>query len=110
MSHAADYPAGCCFSLMAVLLDACPAKELVCVLKEEEEKKKLQDLLSGLFLPDLAFLVKTTQNSETWEEITDFMKDYGERDGETTYYLCENGTCKAPFHGLEKLEELLIEN
>ena len=102
-----DYPSGHCFAMMAVMLELYPTKELVCVVQDKAQMKEVQNLLSKHFLPNITILVKLSENQEQLEKFAEFTKEYEMKDDRTTFYLCENRVCMAPFHDIEEMERLL---
>lgn len=99
-----NYPSAYCFSMMAILLMLYPTKELICVAENSPDIKELQDYLSKHYLPNVTVLLKTEENKARLEKIAEYTGSYESRDKKTTFYLCENNTCLAPFHGLMELE------
>lgn len=105
-----DYPSGHCFAMMAVILKLYPTKELVCVVTNSREMKEVKKLLAKHFLPNVTILVKAAEDLDQLEEIAEFTKEYEMKGELSTFYLCENYVCLAPFHDVEILESLLTKN
>lgn len=103
------YPSGCMFAMMSGILEVHGTRELICILDGEEDVKKLKELLSHLFLPNLLVVVKTKENKEEIEELLPFIKEYSRNKKTPVFYLCENYSCKAPVYNFNKLEKLLID-
>ncbi len=112
-----DYPAGFCFSQLAILNALYPSKEIVCVVSEKdlnvnqakelnhepgykEDYRDLSAYLAEHFEPNTIVLVKTEENEEELEKIVPYVKDYHMINDKTTYYVCENYSCKAPVNKL----------
>jgi uncharacterized protein YyaL (SSP411 family) len=103
-----DYPAGHSFALMALMSVLYPAREVVCVLKKEEDLTELQTLLRKKFLPNTEVLVIDPKNAEKIHELAEFTKDYALKNDEPTFYVCQNNACSAPFNGFDDLEKNLL--
>jgi uncharacterized protein YyaL (SSP411 family) len=109
MAGAAEqYPAGYSFALLALMLELYPARELVCVVKDEADLTRLKEVLYKHYLPNTAVLVKDTQNAEQIESAAPFTKEYNLKDDRSTYYVCENNACSPPIHDLAELEKRLL--
>ena len=80
-AFAERYPAGQCFSLLAALLYQNPPEHITCVLKEEEDLKKLQKLYGR----DADIVV-------LWEE----SREYERINHRATLYICRDGSCRPP--------------
>ena len=104
---AQSYPAGYSFSLMAQMFAVYPGKELVAVMKDDADLLGLQQMLQKKFLPNLTVLVITPQNEAKIHQLAQFTKNYGLKNGKSTYYVCENRACSAPFNELAALEKSL---
>jgi hypothetical protein len=112
-----DYPAGFCFANLAFLNALYPSKEIVCVVSEKdlnvnqakelnhepgykEDYRDLSTYLAERFEPNTIVLVKTEENEEELMRIVPYVKDYHMLNDKTTYYICENYSCKAPVNEL----------
>lgn len=102
-----QYPSAYCFSLIGFMLKLYPTKELVCVAENSHDVEELKERLSKYFLPDITVLVKYPEISNRLETVAEYIKNYKIKDREITFYLCENQSCMAPFHDIDKLEALL---
>jgi uncharacterized protein YyaL (SSP411 family) len=102
-----DYPSAYCFSMMAFLLMIYPTKELICVAENTADIKEFQDYLSKKYQPNVTVLLKTVENKTRLETVAEYTSSYVSKDMKTTFYLCENHTCLAPFHSILELEEHL---
>lgn len=98
-----EYPAGHCFGLMAAMLAIYPTKEILCAVGSPDEAQNIRKALSGRFLPNVSFLVKTKDNESTVNALAPFAKAYLVLDGKTNFYLCENKSCSMPFASLDEL-------
>lgn len=87
-SFAERYQAGYSFYLMALSMHLYPTKEVTCVLKNIEDKEKLIGKLA--FDTSIKILEKETQ-------------EYKLLNNETTFYVCENRSCKPPTNSLEEV-------
>ncbi|HHX12522.1 MAG TPA: thioredoxin domain-containing protein, partial [Clostridiales bacterium] len=104
-----DYPAGHSFSLMAFISALYPAKEIVCVAREDTGETgvsqntdakinitELKNYLASNFQPSTIVMLKTQKNENELEKIAPFTKDYSMTNDKVTYYICENHSCQAP--------------
>lgn len=107
VSSAKEYPVGFSFYLMALLSALYSSTEIICVVKDNESAEKLKKIVSEHFMPNTTMIVKTSQNEKKINEIAEFIKDYGLKDNQTTYYVCENNACSAPFHNINELSTRL---
>ncbi len=101
------YPAGFSFSLIAQMLALYPGRELVAVIKDNSDLEELKQLLWKKFLPNLSVLVIDEQNADKIHSLAPFTKDYGMKNGESTYYICQNNACFAPVNDLTELASML---
>ena len=90
-----DYPAASTLCVMAVMDALYPHRELVCVTKAEIPED-LQRFLQENPAGDLHVLLKTEQNAKALAVCAPFTQAYPIPDRGALYYLCENGSCKAP--------------
>lgn len=103
-----DYPAAHTFSMLAMLKELYPSKELICVTSKNEILGNLSKIRTDLHQSNVTVLVKTKSNENDLSKIAPFTADYEvSKEHEETYYLCENFSCKAPVHTLEALQQLL---
>ena len=86
--HAAGYPAGHCFALLAVEKALCPSRELIICAEQIP-----QEILS-LHNHDINILFKSSANAERLAACAPFTLSYPVPDHGTTGYLCENGACR----------------
>lgn len=113
-----NYPAGFCFTQLAFLSALYPSKEIVCVVDNKDDnittaktiKKNPEDnpefvelkhYMASHYEPNTIVLVKTDKNQEELQNIADYVKDYHVINDKTTYYVCENHSCKAPVNQLQ---------
>ncbi len=104
--NAKQYPMGYSFFNIALIKDINPSKELVVVVKTDEEKENIIKMFSEKFYPNLTMIIKTHDSREL-DEIAPFTASYGLKNDMTTFYLCENKTCSAPFNDLTRLSDML---
>lgn len=106
-SEASQYPSAYCFSMMAVMQEVYPTKELVCVLPDNVSDNEIKKMMASIFLPQLSILLKTDNNKTTLETLAAFTKDYPKANDTPSYYLCENQSCQAPTDKLKEIEKAL---
>ncbi len=107
--QAQDYPAGYAFFLTALQAALWPSCELVCAVTDEQGIERVREALHGVYLPNTSVLVKTPGTAAALAEAAPFTAPLSVRDGQDTFYLCENFACRAPFHGFEKLRKALAQ-
>lgn len=111
-----DYPSGFCFSQLAFIQALYPSREIVCVVDEKDlntaAKTADKNPLEGLRLDELreylaenydhntVVLVKTMENEEDLADIAEYTRDCHIINDKTTYYICENHSCRAPVNTL----------
>lgn len=91
------------FFLSAVAYDLCNSKELKVVLKNKEDLNKLKEKIKDKEIFDLTIVVKEEENEERLKNIIDYIDEYKLKNNKTTYYLCENKTCKEGVNDIDKL-------
>lgn len=99
---AEQYPAGHCFTMLALLEELWPTAELVCV--SNEAPGELFDFLREAPRPEWTILVKTPDNEEELTTLAPFTADYPIPDRGAQYYLCENGACAQPVEHISDLK------
>ncbi len=95
-SKAAAYAMGNGFFSYALLKETYAGKQLVCVLPEGADIEELLSQTNNIF----TVIVKFGENKIAAAPFTD---SHEMLEGKCTYYLCENYTCQAPTHNIEKL-------
>ncbi|MDF2801351.1 MAG: thioredoxin protein, partial [Anaerocolumna sp.] len=100
-----DHPMSHNFSNITFLNHIYQTRELVCVNKIKDNQ--IEEFLRDNFMPDLTVIMKTATNQEELNQVSPFTKDYVLNEARTSYYLCENRSCRAPVYSLEDLKELL---
>lgn len=90
-----DYPGSSCFGVLAMMDALYPHRELVCA-ASNGLPAELKAYLREHSADDLQILVKTADNAAVLARCAPFTADYPIPEQGTMYYLCENGTCKAP--------------
>lgn len=108
VSSISDYPSGYSFSLLSIINELYHAKELICVPATTEEANNIKNLLHSLYLPNVIIIFKERENEAELVKLIPNLENYHGTAGKTTFYLCENRSCSAPFYSLEKLAEHLI--
>jgi uncharacterized protein YyaL (SSP411 family) len=102
-----DYPAGHSFAMIALGLALFESKEVVCVLKDKAQTESIKNILSKKFLPNVSVIIKDIKSHESLATIAEFTKDYGLKNDESTFYVCQNNVCSNPFNGIEELKNRL---
>ncbi|MGN1156661.1 MAG: hypothetical protein ACI4TK_10820, partial [Agathobacter sp.] len=90
-----EYPSASCFGVLAMMDALYPHRELVCA-TSDGLPGKLAEYLKEHPADDLHVLLKTRENADVLSKCAPFTKDYPIPEQGAMYYLCENGTCKAP--------------
>lgn len=103
-SSVIDSPTGYSFFMLALMYELYHSKELICVVKEDEDLKDLQNILTNNYLPNLNVVVKKEGNLSS---VSKYLKDYKSINDLTTYYLCEGNSCNKPFNDINTLKEYL---
>lgn len=99
-----NYPVGFTFyliALMAALFESC---EVVCVIKDERDINIIRKWMRETFLPGTTVLVKRCEDDPVIG-IAGFVKEYGLKDDQTTFYVCRGNTCSEPFNGIDELRK-----
>ena len=96
-----NYPIGFSFYLTALMLALHASREVVCVLKNGD-LSGVQKWMQESFLPDTNVLVKRG-NEDPVNDVAGFVKEYGLKNDETTFYVCHNNACSEPFNGIGEL-------
>ena len=99
----AQYPASSCLGVLAMMDALYPHRELVCCFSESTPEELLHWMRDHT-ADDLHILVKTSENEEILTDCAPFTEDYPIPEHGSMYYLCENGSCKAPADRFEKLK------
>ena len=92
---AGEYPAGCCFGMIALALREYGTRETVCAAPDEKLPAGLQSILSR-YAPELSVLLKTPARAGALEEAAPFTIGMDCKDGRPTYYICTGGACSLP--------------
>jgi len=90
-----DSPASSCFGGLAMMDALYPHRELVCA-ASNGHSSELIEWLKQHPADDIQILLKTSENAQLLHHCAPFTADYPIPKQGTMYYLCENGTCKAP--------------
>ncbi len=90
-----EYPSASCFGVLAMMETLYPHRELVCATKDGLPDE-LKDYLKEHPVDDLSILLKTAENADALAQCAPFTKSYPLPENGAAYYLCANGTCKAP--------------
>ena len=97
-----EYPAGHCFTLLALLEELWPTEELVCTARALPAELLLF-LRQGQHR-NLTVLLKTPENAQSLAEIAPFTEAFPIPETGARYYLCRDGACQSPAESLEALE------
>ena len=97
-----DYPGSSCLGILAMMDELYPHRELVCCSADSTPEQLLS---YGKEHPadNLQILLKTERNSDRLEGCAPFTADYPVPKQGAMYYLCEDGTCKAPVSDFSQL-------
>lgn len=98
-----QYPAGHSFALLAMTWALYPHQELVCA-TAEGVPAELQAYLQKQRTGHLSLLLKNRENEQQLAQWAPFTKAYPVPEQGAMYYLCEEGTCRAPVADLQKLQ------
>lgn len=96
-----SYPAGHCYGLLAMKEAIYPHKELICCGKCVTEE--LIDYLKSGKNQGVSVLFKCHDNADGLAECAPFTANYIVPEEGVMWYLCENGTCRAPASRFEEL-------
>ena len=97
-----DYPAGHCFTLLALLEEFWPTAELICT--AGELPGELFAFLRREPRLNLTVLVKIPESKQKLAALAPFTVDYPIPASEARYYLCRGGACQSPADSIEALE------
>lgn len=97
-----EYPSASCFGVLAMMDALYPHRELVCA-ASDGLPGELKDYLKEYLADNLHVLLKTKENADVLSKLAPFTKDYPIPEQGSMYYLCENGTCKAPVADFSQL-------
>lgn len=89
---AAQAPDHLSFALMALMQEFYPSKEIIAVAVNQDKIESLRDKLKE-FSPNTTFIVKFTEGADT-ADYADFLWEYDIKNNATTYYVCQNKSCK----------------
>lgn len=95
-------PASSCFGVLAMMDALYSHRELVCAAQDGLPDELLQYLKENT-AEDIRVLLKTKTNVGLLSQCAPFTRDYPVPETGATYYLCENGVCKAPVKSLTEL-------
>lgn len=97
-----DYPGSSCLGVLAMMDALYPHRELVCCVAGHTPEQ-LQSYLKEHPADDLHILLKTDVNSHRLAVCAPFTAEYPVPKQGAMYYLCEDGTCKAPVSDFSQL-------
>lgn len=96
------YPMGYSFALNALASALYPRRELICAVKGDVPGE-LGEFLKSHPSENLSILVKTKENAEALAVCAPFTSEYPVPERGAAWYLCENGSCKAPVSDFNEL-------
>ena len=100
---AAEYPAGCCFGLLAAAEDLSPRPDLLCAARE------VPAWLAGACEEyRLSALAKTEENARSLAAWAPFTQPYPVPPEGMALHLCRDGACFPPVGSLEELRRELL--
>lgn len=102
-----EYPAGHCFTLLALLEELWPTAELICTARGLPAE--LSDFLRREPRLNLTVLVKTPENEQKLAELAPFTAEYPIPASGARYYLCRGGACQSPADSIEALAKQMDE-
>lgn len=95
--QAEEYPSGHCFAMLDVYKALHPGRELIVCGKE------LPQELCGVRGGELNILFKSEENSQRLARCAPFTEEYPVPEQGTSWYLCENGSCRKAVSNFEEL-------
>lgn len=104
-------PTAYTYYLIALLFYLTKTKELIiCLDKYEDKNKDFIEMLNKSFQPFLVSLVFNPQEENNkLKELIPYLENLSLLENKTTIYLCENFTCKVPFHDIKEFKKILKE-
>ena len=97
-----EYPAGHSFALLAMEDVLHPHRELLCATRDGVPQR-LRRYLDENPAYGLSVLVKTPENADLLAQLAPFTKEIPLPSQGSVYYLCENGSCRAPLEDFDLL-------
>ncbi len=101
------------FPQMLIALDfqLGPSMEIVIAgSRENIETKKFLRILHGQFIPGKVIIIHDPgEQGKIIEALVPFLKDQIQINNKTTFYICENYSCKMPTNSVQNAEKLLTE-
>ena len=99
---ARENPLGHCFYALAIQKTTSPARNLIALLPNQNDKAELLDILSKS-VPDILTLAAAGAEKEALQSIAPFLANYPPCGREPLFYLCQDGSCTAPLTGFAAL-------
>lgn len=93
-------PTSYSFYLLALMSELYSSKELIVVLKDENNLGEIKDMLYRDYLVNTTVTVKKDWKSSNNE----LLEGYKLKDDRDTFYICEGNSCKPPFNDLKDLK------
>jgi uncharacterized protein YyaL (SSP411 family) len=97
-----NYPIGYCFFLTALLYAFSDSQQVVCAAADGDDLHELRGWMQANFLPHTSVLVKRGERDPV-SEAAGFVREYGLKNGKTTFYVCSGNACSEPFNGIGEL-------
>ncbi len=95
------------FYLIAATFILAPSQKLIGVIKDTSDLEVVKDTLKEVNQFNLTTLIINNENKNEMKDLIPSIAEYDLEKGESTYYLCENNACLAPFNDINKLKKLL---
>lgn len=106
-----SYPMGHTYLLMSVMFAHAKSSEIVIVgEKENEQTKRLIDIVNKNFLPYSVVVVKDTASDDDLKELAPYTEGQEMVDYKATAYICENFACRKPITDSSELEKAIGAN
>ncbi len=97
-----EQPMGYGFALLAMLEAAYPAAELLCATAGDGPAQAELAALGRAYLPNLALLVKAPASAAALAQAAPFSAAYPLPERGARFYLCQDGSCRAPVESGEQ--------
>ena len=106
-----SYPLGHTYLLMAAMFAYAKSTEIVIVgERENEQTRKLIDIINRSFLPYSVAVVKDTESIAALRELAPYTEGQEMVNGKATAYVCENFACRAPITESSEMESIIKAN
>jgi len=102
-SYIDNYPAGYTFALLSVLYELYPSKEVVCIVKSNNELYDLRKKLSKYSLVNTSIVAIKQSEIEKAGELINHITNYKIVNDSSTFYVCQNKNCSLPITDMDEL-------